>query len=68
MICQTLTGEGARRLSKAGGDQIICTMRHTPDERYAPSIAADLASWCSVPNKLEQCPGWRVYIKQRWGY
>ena len=54
--------------TKAGGDQIICTMRHMPDEASALSIAADLASWCSVPNKLEQCPGWRAYIKQRWGY
>ena len=54
--------------TKAGGDQIVCTMRHMPDETQALSIAEDLVSWCGVPNKIAQCPVWRAYIKQRWGY
>ena len=55
---------------KAGGDQPICSLQHNPDETRARNSALKFMGICEDPKTREapQCPLWRVYIKQRWGY
>jgi len=62
--------QAAELCAKAGGDQPICHWHHHPDETFARNSALKFMELCNDPKTsgLPQCPGWRAYIKQRWGY
>ena len=55
---------------KAGGDNPTCHWQHNPDETAArDSALIALVQICEVEEPTaRQCPIWRAYIKQRWGY